>query len=703
MPSAISNVTNAVRTFFTGGETDNRTLTMHPPEKATSGDYTAVERLRVLSRLLRDEPERGKEQFQKIFGGEVDPGNPQGWSQESFQQLGLHQKQANPAYWGCPTLKLVAFLDVDNTQIGPGNWGPADALHRAALIIELAQKGYALVPVTGSQFSSGDPRFDIEARIANGQLFPTPFLIVDGGAKAYSMKGEGYVQSPRYQGLVERVINQQDRWEVVDRIFVEVAQEVIEGRIDSDWQSSPRAKTEFNEMHTSAGMTPPEGEGVPVVIAREFCSISQAPTSGQLGYDITLPRDLSNDPGDSNASAIVKEIDQQFQLRLKAEGIEGLSCFSGFQYLENANTEAIVRFYYGVGATSKELALRSFADVERAYGIPMDALNCKITVGGDGLNDTLFARNIESNVATSMPGRIDPTPPMFLIQPSRESDSLKEGVIKEGFPEEQILVLPKDQGGLIAQLRAGLMGKLGTEEDIANDTYTKVNHYLRSTEHKYQRGQDGYYLRRALKGALDSAREGNFGVGGVVLIVGEDHVLEFQSRNLMITGDPVMKIIGHAETGGLATIMKMLEDKHGKNILNKVKTRLRKGKEWSGEFGALGISAYSRNHNEDTATLRPGTHVFTTLEPCPMCTSVILNSKADFCLIGAEDAYGGAVLSGRLQKLTPAWVELAAETTFDLYQGDPLLQDLCWKIFEGTVNVNNKLLQRNLYDAIMSD
>jgi tRNA(Arg) A34 adenosine deaminase TadA len=226
---------------------------------------------------------------------------------------------------------------------------------------------------------------------------------------------------------------------------------------------------------------------------------------------------------------------------------------------------------------------------------------------------------------------------------------------------------------------------------------------LRSTEHKYQRGQDAYYLRRALKGALDSAREGNFGVGGVVLVVGEDHVLEFQSRNLMITGDSVMQIIGHAETGGLATIMKMREDKHGKNILNKVKRSLRKGKEWSGEFGALGISAYSRNHNEDTATLRPGTHVFTTLEPCPMCTSVILNSKADFCVIGAEDAYGGAVLSGRLQKLTPAWLELAAKTTFDLYQSDPLLQELCWKIFEGTVNVNNKLLQRNLYDAIMSD
>jgi tRNA(Arg) A34 adenosine deaminase TadA len=53
--------------------------------------------------------------------------------------------------------------------------------------------------------------------------------------------------------------------------------------------------------------------------------------------------------------------------------------------------------------------------------------------------------------------------------------------------------------------------------------------------------------------------------------------------------------------------------------------------------------------------------LYTTLEPCPMCTVCIINAGIDRVVIAAEDPPSGSLANERLAKLPPLWPELAAD------------------------------------------
>ncbi len=52
--------------------------------------------------------------------------------------------------------------------------------------------------------------------------------------------------------------------------------------------------------------------------------------------------------------------------------------------------------------------------------------------------------------------------------------------------------------------------------------------------------------------------------------------------------------------------------------------------------------------------------LYTTMEPCPMCTVAIINSGVRRVVVARADPASGAMLDGRLDLLPPVWPRLAA-------------------------------------------
>lgn len=60
----------------------------------------------------------------------------------------------------------------------------------------------------------------------------------------------------------------------------------------------------------------------------------------------------------------------------------------------------------------------------------------------------------------------------------------------------------------------------------------------------------------------------------------------------------------------------------------------------------------------DAPHVRSETLLYSTLEPCPMCTVAIVNAGVDEVVVGCADEFAGALL--RLDTLAPLWAELVA-------------------------------------------
>jgi hypothetical protein len=98
----------------------------------------------------------------------------------------------------------------------------------------------------------------------------------------------------------------------------------------------------------------------------------------------------------------------------------------------------------------------------------------------------------------------------------------------------------------------------------------------------------------------------------------------------------------------------------------------------------------------------------TTLEPCPMCTTAILNSRIGKVIIAAPDEDGGALAPERLRRLPPIWPKLAASQglrvafTSEDAEGDPdtyvpgALSDLLVQAFLDTKEARDARLEKGI-------
>ena len=149
--------------------------------------------------------------------------------------------------------------------------------------------------------------------------------------------------------------------------------------------------------------------------------------------------------------------------------------------------------------------------------------------------------------------------------------------------------------------------------------------------------------------AIAAAKEGNFGVGAV--LVRENGEVIQRGRNHVF--NPYFRSDLHAEM----------------DAMNKFEEGFR-----------------------DIESMK-GFVLFSSLEPCPMCFLRLIISGVEKVYYAAIDKDGGMVQ--RSKYLPPEWKELARRQDFALAKCSPVLSDIALQIFLSTVGENDRNLQNS--------
>jgi cytosine deaminase len=158
---------------------------------------------------------------------------------------------------------------------------------------------------------------------------------------------------------------------------------------------------------------------------------------------------------------------------------------------------------------------------------------------------------------------------------------------------------------------------------------------------------DDAFVIIALQEAVAAAKEGNFGVGAV--LIRESGEIVQKGHNHVF--NPHFRSDLHAEMDVMTRFEERFQD-----IKN------------------LG-----------------GFVLYTSLEPCPMCFARLISSGVSKICYAADDVEGGMV--HRLEYMPPAWTELARRQSFAKARCSPELSETALQIFLATAEENNRKLQ----------
>ncbi len=157
--------------------------------------------------------------------------------------------------------------------------------------------------------------------------------------------------------------------------------------------------------------------------------------------------------------------------------------------------------------------------------------------------------------------------------------------------------------------------------------------------------KDDIFGLHVVRAALASAREGSGGIGACLVDSVTGQVVK-TGRNRQYT--PHFRSDFHAEM----------------DLLNRYEDRVRK--------------QHSQNKDSDPRHC-PNLVLITSMEPCPMCLTRIINSGIKTVLYVEEDKTGG--MATRLDQLPPFWREFAADSEFRKAQCSPELQIIAHDLF----------------------
>jgi cytosine deaminase len=180
--------------------------------------------------------------------------------------------------------------------------------------------------------------------------------------------------------------------------------------------------------------------------------------------------------------------------------------------------------------------------------------------------------------------------------------------------------------------------------DAIDELARRIEAFSLDPQHEHDR-----YVVASIKEAIEAAREGNFGVGAVIVDPNGEIVLGGHNHVF----NPHFRSDIHAEMDAM-------------------------------------------NKFEDTFTMVTSMRdhtLFTSLEPCPMCLTRLITSGVGWVYHAAPDVETGMV--SRLEGLTPVWVDLAESQVFAQANCSPELSDIALQVFLVTANANTqKLMDR---------
>src|SRR5262249_36384163 len=142
----------------------------------------------------------------------------------------------------------------------------------------------------------------------------------------------------------------------------------------------------------------------------------------------------------------------------------------------------------------------------------------------------------------------------------------------------------------------------GQKPPIADEVQT----YLNENTARFKRGTEEYYALGSLDEALKAFREGNYGIGAVLLVKWQGRIYAYRDRNAMVTG---YGLRDHAEARALDAAAVLTAELEGHTVPESERLRLGKLEE--------AVAIYPAD-TDYLRKLQDGIHVYGTLEPCPM-------------------------------------------------------------------------------------
>lgn len=179
-------------------------------------------------------------------------------------------------------------------------------------------------------------------------------------------------------------------------------------------------------------------------------------------------------------------------------------------------------------------------------------------------------------------------------------------------------------------------------QKLLNELEQKVRDYVPDPRYV-----DDAFVIIALQEAIAAAKEGNFGVGAV--LVRENGEIVQRGHNRVFS--PHFRSDLHAEM----------------DVMTRFEERFR-----------------------DVENMK-GFVLYTSLEPCPMCFARLISSGVSRVYYAAEGKEGGMV--HKLEHMPSAWIELAKRQIFAGAQCSPQLGDIAFQVFLTTAEENNRKLQ----------
>jgi tRNA(Arg) A34 adenosine deaminase TadA len=148
------------------------------------------------------------------------------------------------------------------------------------------------------------------------------------------------------------------------------------------------------------------------------------------------------------------------------------------------------------------------------------------------------------------------------------------------------------------------------------------------------------YFRLLAKRAEYAADHGNYAIAAALVFRDSDAEAVFEGWNTLF-GE--RQPSGHAEMNAiqLTHAVASLPDEAATGLVHKA-------------MAAGAIHARRRIDNGQRESI-----LYTTLEPCPMCTVCLINAGVDHVIIAAQDPPSGALEHSRLRRLPPLWSDLA--------------------------------------------